>query len=103
MKASLAARVFGEGGMLARAHSGFELRPGQIKMSQAVGEAIARSQHLLMEAPTGTGKTFAYLVPAVESGRKVVISTGTKNLQEQLFFKDIPRLEEALGRPIRAA
>ncbi len=103
MKASLAARVFGEGGMLARAHAGFELRPGQIKMSQAVGEAIARSHHLLMEAPTGTGKTFAYLVPAVESGRKVVVSTGTKNLQEQLFFKDLPRLEQVLGHPIPAA
>jgi ATP-dependent DNA helicase DinG len=100
---TLARDVFGEGGLLSRAHPGFELRPGQIRMSQAVAEAIAGSRHLLMEAPTGTGKTFAYLVPAIESGRKVVVSTGTKNLQEQLFFKDLPLLERALGRPISAA
>jgi ATP-dependent DNA helicase DinG len=101
--ATLARDVFGEGGLLSRAHPGFELRPGQIRMSHAVAEAIAGSHHLLMEAPTGTGKTFAYLVPAIESGRKVVVSTGTKNLQEQLFFKDIPLLERALGRSISAA
>src|SRR5262245_26892121 len=72
-------------------------------MSEAIADAIESRGHLIMEAPTGTGKTFAYLVPAIESGRKTVISTGTKNLQEQLFFKDIPLLEEALARPIRAA
>lgn len=101
--AGLAREVFGEGGLLSRAHPGFELRPGQIRMSEAVASAIASGRHLLMEAPTGTGKTFAYLVPAIASGRKVVVSTGTKNLQEQLFFKDLPRLEEVLGRPISAA
>ena len=95
--------VFGAGGLLSKSYPGFELRPGQIRMSEAIAEAIERRGHLIMEAPTGTGKTFAYLVPTIESGRKTVISTGTKNLQEQLFFKDIPRLEEALGRPIRAA
>ncbi|HKY31811.1 MAG TPA: ATP-dependent DNA helicase [Candidatus Polarisedimenticolia bacterium] len=103
MIAGLAREVFGEGGRLAGAHPGFEPRPGQIRMSEAVAEAIARGRHLLMEAPTGTGKTFAYLVPAVESGRKVVISTGTRNLQEQLYFKDLPLLEKALGRRIDAA
>ena len=103
MRTGRASQVFGAGGLLAQAHSGYELRPGQIKMSEAVGAAIARGRHLLMEAPTGTGKTFAYLVPAVESGRKIVISTGTKNLQEQLFFKDLPRLEQVLGRKIPAA
>ncbi len=103
MTSRLARSVFGEGGLLSRAHPGFELRPGQIRMSEAVADAIASSRHLLMEAPTGTGKTFAYLVPAIESGRKVVVSTGTKNLQEQLFFKDIPQLEKALDRRIPAA
>jgi ATP-dependent DNA helicase DinG len=96
-------QVFGAGGLLSRAYPGFELRPGQIRMSEAVAAAIENGRHLIMEAPTGTGKTFAYLVPAIESGRKVVVSTGTKNLQEQLFFKDLPRLEQALGRPVRAA
>lgn len=96
-------QVFGARGLLSKSYPGFELRPGQIRMSEAIAEAIENRGHLIMEAPTGTGKTFAYLVPAIESGRKTVISTGTKNLQEQLFFKDIPRLEEALGRPIRAA
>ena len=103
MTTRFANEVFGAGGLLSKSYPGFELRPGQIRMSEAIGEAIESHGHLIMEAPTGTGKTFAYLVPAIESGRKTVISTGTKNLQEQLFFKDIPRLEEALGRPIRAA
>ena len=89
--------------MLAKVHPGFELRPGQIKMSQAVAAAIETSSHLLMEAPTGTGKTFAYLVPAIESGRKVVISTGTKNLQEQLYYKDLPEIEKVLGHPVSSA
>ena len=102
MSALAAREVFGLGGLLSKAHPGFELRSGQIKMSEAVAEAIQRSRHLLMEAPTGTGKTFAYLVPAIESGQKVVVSTGTKNLQEQLILRDIPQLARALGRPIRA-
>lgn len=94
--------VFGAGGLLSRAHPGFELRPGQIRMSRAVAAAIAESHHLIMEAPTGTGKTFAYLVPAIDAGRRVVISTGTRNLQDQLIRKDIPMLAKALGRPIEA-
>ncbi len=100
---SLAAEVFREDGLLSRNHDGYEPRPGQLTMSEAVGAAIRHGHHLLMEAPTGIGKTFAYLVPAIESGRKVVVSTGTKNLQEQLFFKDIPALSRVLGRPITAA
>ncbi|MGH9869183.1 MAG: ATP-dependent DNA helicase [Candidatus Polarisedimenticolia bacterium] len=103
MMPGLAREVFSEGGLLSRTHPSFELRPGQMRMSLAVAEAIDRSSHLLMEAPTGTGKTFAYLVPAIESGRKVVVSTATKNLQEQLFLKDIPMLSQALGRPVSAA
>ena len=67
-------------------------------MAQAVEQAFGERRHLLVEAGTGTGKTLAYLLPAIRSGKRVIISTGTKNLQEQLFFKDIPFLEEHLGR-----
>src|SRR3984957_14990228 len=70
-------------------------------MAEAAESALAEKKHLIVEAGTGTGKTLAYLVPAILSGRRVVISTGTKNLQEQLFFKDIPFLEKHLG-PLRA-
>ena len=70
-------------------------------MAEAVESALAEKKHLIVEAGTGTGKTLAYLVPAILSGKRVVISTGTKNLQEQLFFKDIPFLEKHLG-PLRA-
>ena len=103
MTAGLSQEVFGSGGLLERAYPGYELRPGQIRMSLAVEEAIAGPHHLLMEAPTGIGKTFAYMVPAIESGRRVVISTGTRNLQEQLFFKDLPVLERVLGHDVPAA
>src|SRR6201989_2816538 len=65
-------------------------------MAQAVEEALAEKRHLIVEAGTGTGKTLAYLVPVIRSGKRVIISTGTKNLQEQLFYKDIPFLEQAL-------
>lgn len=72
-------------------------------MAEAVEAALTQRRHLIVEAGTGTGKTLAYLVPAIFSGRRVVISTGTKNLQEQLFFKDIPFLQKHLSRPIRVA
>src|SRR5215475_14025911 len=72
-------------------------------MAEAVESALAEKKHLIVEAGTGTGKTLAYLVPALLSGKRVVISTGTKNLQEQLFFKDIPFLEKHFGAPIAAA
>ena len=92
-KASLE-RVFGPGGWLARHHPNYEHRPGQLEMAESVEAAIENRRHLIVEAGTGTGKTLAYLVPIMRSGRRVVISTGTKNLQEQLFFKDIPFLRK---------
>ncbi|HEV2306181.1 MAG TPA: ATP-dependent DNA helicase, partial [Candidatus Acidoferrales bacterium] len=82
--------VFGPGGMLAQCHPGYEFRAAQLEMAEMVDEAFARHQHALIEAGTGTGKTLAYLIPAIRSGRRVVISTATKSLQEQLFEKDIP-------------
>src|SRR5947207_13761585 len=65
-------------------------------MAQAVEQALGEKRHLIVEAGTGTGKTLAYLLPVIRSGKRVIISTGTKNLQEQLFFKDIPFLEQHL-------
>ena len=94
---------FGRGGRLQQAHPGYEFRPGQLEMARAVAEALESRRHLLIEAGTGTGKTLAYLLPCIASGRRVVISTGTKNLQEQLIFKDVPLLEAALGRDLRVA
>jgi ATP-dependent DNA helicase DinG len=94
-------QFFGRKGLLSEWHANFEFRPGQLAMAEAAESAIADKKHLIVEAGTGTGKTLAYLVPAILSGKRVVISTGTKNLQEQLFFKDIPFLEQHLG-PLRA-
>ena len=71
-------------------------------MAERVADALARRRPLLVEAGTGTGKTLAYLVPAIVSGLKVVVSTGTKNLQEQIFKKDIPLLQEHLPRRVHA-
>ncbi len=65
-------------------------------MAQAVEQALEEKRHLIVEAGTGTGKTLAYLLPVIRSGKRVIISTGTKNLQEQLFYKDVPFLEQAL-------
>jgi len=90
-------QFFGRKGLLSEWHPNYEFRSGQLEMSEAVQAALADKRHLIVEAGTGTGKTLAYLVPAILSGRRVVISTGTKNLQEQLFFKDIPFLEKHLG------
>src|SRR5437762_2497652 len=91
---------FSPGGLLAKAHPQFEFRRGQLQMAEAVEQALAEKRHLIVEAGTGTGKTLAYLVPVIRSGKRVIISTGTKNLQEQLFFKDVPFLEQVLG-PLR--
>jgi ATP-dependent DNA helicase DinG len=88
---------FAPGGVLSRSPLPYEFRKGQLEMAQAVERALTESRHLIVEAGTGTGKTLAYLLPALRSGRRVIISTGTKNLQEQLFFKDIPFLESLLG------
>lgn len=93
--------IFGPGGLIARHHPHYEHRPGQIQMAEAVLEAISEGGHLCVEAGTGTGKTLAYLVPALAAHERVIISTGTKNLQEQLYTKDVPFLERALGRKLR--
>ena len=98
--------VLGPGSALSRALPGWEHRDGQLAMAQAVEVALEEERHLLVEAGTGTGKTLAYLVPAVLSGRKVVISTATRALQEQIFMKDLPlvaRALEAYGVPVKAA
>src|SRR3989449_3378065 len=99
--------VFGPEGVIAKAHPEYEHRPGQIEMATAVLRAFEQKHHLIVEAGTGTGKTLAYLVPAIAaacgSGARVVISTGTKNLQEQLMDKDIPFLQGTLPAKFRAA
>ena len=87
-------RVFAPNGWLARHHPRYEYRPAQLEMAEDVESALDNRRHLIAEAGTGTGKTLAYLVPIIRSGRRVVISTGTKNLQEQIFFKDIPFLQK---------
>jgi ATP-dependent DNA helicase DinG len=89
-------QFFGPGGLLSRTHPAYEFRRGQLQMAQAVEQAIDERRHLIVEAGTGTGKTLAYLMPVIRSGKRVIISTGTKNLQEQLFYKDVPFLEQAL-------
>jgi len=86
-------QFFAPGGMLSKQHPAYEFRRGQLRMAQAVEEALAEKLHLIVEAGTGTGKTLAYLLPVVRSGKRVIVSTGTKNLQEQLFYKDVPFLE----------
>jgi len=89
-------QFFSPGGLLSKTHPAYEFRRGQLQMAQAVEEALEERRHLIVEAGTGTGKTLAYLLPVIRSGKRVIISTGTKNLQEQLFFKDVPALERAL-------
>ncbi len=96
-------RFFGRGGLLSQKHPRYELRPGQIEMAREIATCLDEKRHLIVEAGTGTGKTLAYLVPVIASGKRVVISTGTKNLQEQLFYKDVPFLAEAAGRELRVA
>jgi ATP-dependent DNA helicase DinG len=91
-------QFFGRKGLLSDWHPNFEFREGQLRMAEAVEAALAEKRHLIVEAGTGTGKTLAYLVPAILSGKRVIVSTGTKNLQEQIFFKDIPFLERHLGK-----
>ncbi len=94
--------IFGPNGLIAKHHPDYEYRPGQMAMAEAVGTALVEQRHLLVEAGTGTGKTLAYLVPAIATGRRVIISTGTKNLQEQLFYKDIPFLQKILPKKFKA-
>ena len=87
---------FAPGGVLSKTHPAYEFRRGQLQMAEAVEQALTGKRHLVVEAGTGTGKTLAYLLPVIRSGKRVIISTGTKTLQEQLFYKDIPFLERAL-------
>ena len=96
-------RLFGIGGALSQAVPGFRPRTAQTEMAKAIGNAIAGQQTLIAEAGTGTGKTFAYLVPALLWGGKVIVSTGTKNLQDQLFLRDIPTVRKALNAPVSVA
>ncbi|HWF99365.1 MAG TPA: ATP-dependent DNA helicase [Steroidobacteraceae bacterium] len=95
--------IFGEGGPLQRALPGFNVRRQQIHMAERVAAALARREVLTVEAGTGTGKTFAYLVPALLSGSRVLLSTGTRTLQDQLYAKDLPLIGAALGRPATVA
>ncbi len=90
-------QFFSPGGVLSTTHPAYEFRRGQLQMAQAVEQALEEKRHLIVEAGTGTGKTLAYLLPVIRSGKRVIISTGTKNLQEQLFYKDVPFLEQALS------
>jgi ATP-dependent DNA helicase DinG len=97
------AEIFGPGGWLATRIEGFSHRPQQQEMAAAVGHTLEQQGVLICEAGTGTGKTFAYLVPALMSGLKVVVSTGTKNLQDQLFHRDLPMVRQSLASPISTA
>ena len=88
---------FSPGGILAGSALPYEYRPGQLEMAKAVERALAEHRHLIVEAGTGTGKTLAYLLPALRTGQRVIVSTGTKALQDQLFFRDVPFLETLLA------
>ncbi len=96
-------RLFGDDGPLAERFDGFERRPGQRRLAAAVARTFAEGGTLVAEAGTGTGKTLAYLLSAVMDGRRVLISTGTRTLQDQIFYKDLPALANVLGQEIRAA
>jgi ATP-dependent DNA helicase DinG len=96
--------VFGPGGMLDKSMmGGYEHRPGQLEMARAVDDAFENHHHAIVEAGTGTGKTLAYLLPAICSGRRVVISTATKSLQEQLYQKDVPFLQKHFAPNLKVA
>ena len=100
-RTSGARQFFSRHGTLSKWHPKYEFRAGQVDMAEAVEAALADKRHLIVEAGTGTGKTLAYLVPALLSGKRVVVSTGTKNLQEQLFFKDVPFLQKHFPQPLK--
>jgi ATP-dependent DNA helicase DinG len=95
-------RIFGPHGLLAAVFERYEHRPGQETMARLVRQALEQREIALIEAPTGTGKTIAYLVPVLTAGRRVIVSTGTKTLQEQIIRKDVPVAEQVLGRSVRA-
>src|SRR5210317_112478 len=95
--------VLGPDGLPARTLDGFSHRSQQLEMAQAIAAAMAQGGSLIAEAGTGTGKTFAYLVPALLSHRKIIISTGTRNLQDQLFLRDLPRLRDAMASAVKVS
>jgi ATP-dependent DNA helicase DinG len=95
--------IFGPHGVLEKRHPAYEFRPAQLAMAKIVDDAFAKHQHALIEAGTGTGKTLAYLIPAIRSGRRVVVSTATKSLQEQLFQKDVPFLQKYFAPNLKVA
>lgn len=97
------AEIFGPGGLLERAHPNYEFRRAQLEMAEAVEAAFRERRHLVVEAGTGTGKTLAYLIPAIRSGQRVVISTATKSLQEQLYEKDVPFLRKYFAPNLKVA
>ncbi|WP_396269329.1 ATP-dependent DNA helicase [Ideonella sp.] len=101
--AEAVAAAFSSAGPLARADAGFSARLPQLEMAEGVSQAIEGRKALVVEAGTGVGKTFAYLVPVLLSGRRALVSTATKNLQDQLFFRDLPRLRDALALPASIA
>ncbi|MEP7212831.1 MAG: ATP-dependent DNA helicase [Acidobacteriota bacterium] len=107
MQDKLIDEVFGSGGLISKHHAGYEYRQGQIDMANRVAQAFEDKKHLIVEAGTGTGKTLAYLIPAIAAAlgrnKRIIISTGTKNLQEQLMEKDIPFLQKILPRKFSAA
>src|SRR5688572_12625408 len=107
MPENLIDKVFGANGLISKFHANYEHRPGQIKMAEEIVKAFEDKRHLIVEAGTGTGKTLAYLIPAIATAlatkKRVVISTGTKNLQEQLMEKDIPFLQKILPKKFSAA
>jgi len=102
MRADLT-EIFGSAGPLARSLPGYAVRGEQVEMAEHVAAALEGGETLIVEAGTGTGKTFAYLVPALVSGRRVILSTGTRALQDQLYHRDLPSICGALGRPVRIA
>src|SRR5271154_6344718 len=95
--------IFGLGGLLAKRHLGYEFRSSQLEMAKIADDAFQKHQHVVIEAGTGTGKTLAYLIPAIRSGRRVIVSTATKSLQEQLFQKDVPFLQKHFAPNLKAA
>src|SRR5438046_10592911 len=94
---------FGPGGVLEQRLEDYEYRPSQVRMAEAVHRALEEQSHVIIEAGTGTGKTLAYLLPALLHGRRILLSTGTKTLQDQIFYKYISLLERFMDLPIQAA
>ncbi|HSG65304.1 MAG TPA: DEAD/DEAH box helicase, partial [Gammaproteobacteria bacterium] len=95
--------VFGPGGLLAQRLPAFSHRDAQAAMADLIWSALGERRHLAVEAGTGIGKTYAYLVPVLLAGRRAVISTGTKTLQDQLYARDLPALGAAIGRSVTVA